>query len=266
MTAISNVHVQNVERPLTARSVIASTLLGTTPPLLPGWLLVRAGALFGIAEGTVRTALSRMVSAGELTADDGTYALAGALRLRQQRQAESRRADVLRWDGGWTLAVVQGERRPAAQRLELRTAATALRLAELREGVWTRPDNLDLERLPEQRAVLLGQCALLRTEPQNPSPADLASSLWDLAGWSAVAHHLRRRMAGVVDALEAGDTDALAPGFVLSASVLRLTQADPLLPAELLPPDWPGPSLRADYERYDAAYQTLLRDWFRAQH
>ena len=96
------------ERPLTARSVIASTLLGTTPPRLPGRLLVRAGALFGLAEGTVRTALSRMVAAGELTADDGTYALAGPLLARQARQDESRRAVVAAetWDGGWTMAVV----------------------------------------------------------------------------------------------------------------------------------------------------------------
>lgn len=260
MTAISM-----IERPLTARSVIASTLLGTTPPELPGWLLVRAGALFGIAEGTVRTALSRMVAAGELAAADGTYALAGALLARQARQAESRRAAVRDWDGGWVLAVVQGDRRPAALRVELRTAATALRLAELREGVWTRPDNLDDERLADHQAVLAGQCARLRAEPQDPPATDLAASLWDLARWSTIARALRERMATVVDRLEAGDTDALAPGFVLSASVLRLTQADPLLPAELLPADWPGPALRADYERYDAAYQSLLRAWFRSQ-
>ena len=53
--------------------------------------------------------------------------------------------------------------------------------------------------------------------------------------------------------------------FVLSASVLRLTQADPLLPDALLPTGWPGAALRAEYDRYDAAYQSLLRAWFRSQ-
>src|SRR4051812_48794461 len=144
--------VSNAERPLTARSVIASTLLGTAPPTLPGRLLVRAGALFGITEGTVRTALSRMVAAGELTADDGDYTLAGGLVARQQRQSESRRADVRTWDGTWTTAVVHSESRSSAERGELRTAATALRLAELREGVWLRPDNLDAARLPDASA------------------------------------------------------------------------------------------------------------------
>ncbi|HMQ27042.1 MAG TPA: PaaX family transcriptional regulator C-terminal domain-containing protein [Acidimicrobiales bacterium] len=255
------------ERPLTARSVIASTLLGTSPPRLPGWLLVRAGALFGIAEGTVRTALSRMVAAGELTADDGTYALAGPLLARQARQDESRRAAVVAadWDGAWTMAVVHGDPRSAAQRSELRAAAGALRLAELREGVWVRPDNLDPDRLPASSAVLATQCARLTVHPDEPGPEDLASRLWELDGWAARAAALRARMDGIVVALEAGDTAALAPGFVLSASVLRLTQADPLLPDALLPAAWPGAALRAEYDRYDAAYQSLLRAWFRAQ-
>lgn len=257
------------ERPLTARSVIASTLLGTTPPRLPGRLLVRAGALFGLAEGTVRTALSRMVAASELVSDDGTYALAGPLLARRARQEESRRAVVASepWDGTWIVAVVHGESRPAPQRVELRAAATALRLAELREGVWLRPDNLDPDRLPASAGVVAAQCTrFAAARPNGTTPSTvLAAHLWDLDGWAARADALRARMEAVVTALEAGDTEALAPGFVLSASVLRLTQADPLLPAELLPAGWPGAALRVEYDGYDSAYQSLLRSWFRDQ-
>jgi phenylacetic acid degradation operon negative regulatory protein len=50
----------------------------------------------------------------------------------------------------------------------------------------------------------------------------------------------------------------LAPGFVLSASVLRHFQADPLLPDELLPADWPGRSLRREYDAWDVAYRAVL--------
>src|SRR2546423_12027263 len=64
-------------RSLTARSVIASTLLGTEPPRMPARSLVQVAGLFGISEGTARTALSRMVASGELTADDGAYELRG---------------------------------------------------------------------------------------------------------------------------------------------------------------------------------------------
>jgi phenylacetic acid degradation operon negative regulatory protein len=56
----------------------------------------------------------------------------------------------------------------------------------------------------------------------------------------------------------------LAPGFELSASVLRHLQADPLLPDELLPADWPGTRLRATYDAWDARYRATLREWSRA--
>ena len=69
-------------------------------------------------------------------------------------------------------------------------------------------------------------------------------------------------MAGLVGRLEAEDTGALAEGFVVSAEVLRLLQADPLLPDELVDRRWPGRRLRADYEHYDLTYRRLLRQWF----
>jgi phenylacetic acid degradation operon negative regulatory protein len=255
---------RNEERPLTARSVIASTLLGMSPPRLSGNVLVRSGELFGISEGTTRTALSRMLAAGELEPDDGAYRLAGHLLDRQIRQDESRTARVQPWDGTWTGALVTEGRRSAASRTRLREAARALRLAERREGVWVRPDNLDPERLPESRAVVAAQCDLITFTPTDPSADVVAAALWDLPAWAARAADLRTRMATVVDDLEAGDRDALAPGFVLSAAVLRHTQADPLLPADLLPPDWPGSALRAEYDRYDAAFKALWRDWYRS--
>ncbi len=96
---------------------------------------MRLGALFGVAEGTTRVALSRMVAAGELTAIDGRYELASpALLARQAAQERGRRTPRSRWAGEWALAIVTVERRDAPDRLALREAAGALRLAELREG------------------------------------------------------------------------------------------------------------------------------------
>jgi hypothetical protein len=78
-------------RPLTARSVVASTLLCVRPSELPARSLVASGGLFGIAEGTVRTALSRMVATGELTLDNGRYALAGLFLSRRERPQAANR-------------------------------------------------------------------------------------------------------------------------------------------------------------------------------
>jgi phenylacetic acid degradation operon negative regulatory protein len=67
-----------------------------------------------------------------------------------------------------------------------------------------------------------------------------------------------------VTGFEAGDPAELAAGFVTSAAVLRHLQADPLLPDALLPSGWPGAALRTEYDRYDAAYRSVLRTWFAA--
>jgi len=97
-----------------------------------------------------------------------------------------------------------------------------------------------------------------------PDPAPAPDDLWDLAAWAAHASELRRAMDALLPALDTGDTARLAEGFITSAAVLRHLQADPLLPPELLPPDWPGDALRSEYDRYDAAYRAVLRSWFRA--
>jgi phenylacetic acid degradation operon negative regulatory protein len=148
------------------------------------------------------------------------------------------------WDGRWELAVVTGERRTATERSALRAAMRVLRLAELREGVWLRPDNLDPARLPDARAVVDAQCT---TMAAGPDP-DVAARLWDLDGWSA-------RGDDLAGALAADGFDDLAASFVLSATVLRHLQADPLLPAELLPAGWSGARLRKGYEAYDRRFK-----------
>lgn len=245
---------------LSARSVLASVLLGTQPPWLPTSRLVRTAGLFGISEGTTRTALSRMVAAGEAAPERGGYRLVGRLAERQARQVASRRADTLPWDGSWELATVDGDAgRSAADRTALREACRQLRLAELREGVWARPANLDPDRSPEASRVVARWCH--RWTGARPEPQPEVAELWGLAGWAARAEDLRQEMAALVEPLEAGDRAALAPGFVTSAAVLRHLQGDPLLPSALLPGDWPGDGLRHDYDRYDAAYRAVLRTW-----
>src|SRR5262245_19755609 len=112
--------------PLTARQIVASTLLGVDPPRLPSRQLVRAGELFGVSEGTTRVALSRMVRAGELEADDGWYRLAGPLLNRQARHAEGRHPSLRPWTGEWCTEVVRAERRPADARNDLRAAMRGL--------------------------------------------------------------------------------------------------------------------------------------------
>ena len=183
------------DRPLSARSVLASALLGSDEARLTVANLVAVASLFGISDGAARTCLWRMVSNGELTGDDGSYALAGRLLERRQRVDEASRIDdVGGWDGTWELAIVSVERRTAADRLELRKAALALHLADFREGVWIRPDNLDPQRLSASRAVLDRQCTHFHGAATDIT-ADKMRSLFALDGWADDARAL-------IDAME----------------------------------------------------------------
>lgn len=242
---------------------MASTLLGVSPPQLPTRSLVATAELLGVAPGTARVAISRMVAAGELEATADGYRLVGRpLLARQSRQSLSRSGPSASWDGGWRLVVVTGEGRPAGERVELRAALGALRFAELREGVWLRPDNLPVGVLRDAEALVQARCSAFATRPEEP--AALAGSLWDLDGWFARAEQLRADLARVGPRLVAGDHTALAEGFVVSAAVLRHLQADPLLPVELCPAGWPGSALRSAHLDYDDAFRGALTTWLRA--
>src|SRR5579871_1533486 len=130
------------ERPLSARSLIASLLLRTQPPRMRAARLVQWCALFGVSEGTARVALSRMVDRGELRVNEGVYELVGRVRGRASAQDWSLDPKPRRWRGEWRTALVVAPARASADRAALRDAMRQLHYAELREGVWTRPDNL----------------------------------------------------------------------------------------------------------------------------
>lgn len=244
------------ERKLTARSVLASTLLGAEPPELPVAHLVHVAGLFGINENRARVALSRMAASGEATTNgDGRYRLAGHLLQRQARQSASRAGRTGRWSGAWHLVVLTDAGRDAEVRSQRRRALVVSRLAELRVGVWLRPDNLPLS-VPE---LSRREASVFSGRPAGDEVA-LTASLWDLDGWATRARQLLAELRAVAPA----GPDVLAPGFVLSATVLRHFQADPLLPAALLPETWPGDELRAEYDQWDARYRRVLVEWSRS--
>lgn len=269
--------IEELVRPLSARSLVASALIGTHPPSLPGRLLVAMGQRFGISGGTVRVALSRMVERGELVNDDGVYTLAGPLLERQERQDRSRPAPSPDWDHTWEQAVVTTSGRSASDRARLRQALGSLGLGELREGVWLRPANLDPGRLPATRAVADPQVTWLRLTPLDPSAAStLARRLFDLDRWARVAAALEADIGRACHRLgdDPGDPtgddgrcpvdDALVSGFTLASATLRHLIHDPQLPPELNPPGWPARSLRATYAHFEQTYQGHLRAFFRS--
>ncbi|QNP68943.1 PaaX domain-containing protein, C- domain protein [Streptomyces roseirectus] len=232
-------------RPLSARSVVLSLLLGAQPPELPVRELVRLVEPFGIGGSTLRAALSRMTTAGDLRRTGAVYGLSDRLLERRRRQDAALHPETRPWTGDWEMAVITTTGRPAAQRADLRAELTSLRLAELREGVWLRPANLCRPWPPHLHDV-----TRFTSRPATP-PLELAATLWPLTTWQATAETLLHHA-----------THATTPAarFTTYTAIVRHLRTDPALPTALLPPTWPADSLRTAYAAYREEFTSRPRE------
>jgi phenylacetic acid degradation operon negative regulatory protein len=222
---------------MTARSVVLSVLLGAHPAWATAAELVRLTDDFGIKETTLRVALTRMVGAGDLVRSNDGYRLSDRLLGRQRRQDDALHPPIREWDRSWITVVVTAVGTDARTRAALRLALQHSRFAELREGVWLRPDNLVTDLPDEVRR----RVRVLRAS--DDAPAELAATLWDLPAWSKAGHRLLRdmdRAAGIPER------------FAVAAAMVRHLLTDPVLPAGLVPTDWPADRLRLAYADFAA--------------
>jgi len=222
---------------LTARSVVLSAMLGLHPAWATSGELFKLTAGFGVKDTALRVALSRMVGAGDLIRSADGYQLSERLLARQRRQDDAMRPAQRIWRGSWLVTVITSVGTDPRTRANLRSVLHNNRFAELREGVWMRPDNLDVHLPKDVRARI----RLLQS--YDDTPAELARKLWDLPAWAQTARRLLDQLASASDVLEE---------FVVAAAMVRHLLTDPVLPDALLPCAWPGDELRAVYAEYAA--------------
>ena len=204
--------------------------------------LVRLLDAVGIAAPAVRTSISRMVIQGWLEPVN----LDGARGYRATEQATSRLAGaadrVYRrgerpWDGTWQLVLVEVPSGRAA-RSRLNADLTYLGYAELTDRVWVSP--FPRSELGSVLARIGATARTARALDVDPTP----TSAWDLDALRAAYDEwlggaptlLRRHRVAHADPEEA----AFAARFHLVHGWRKFLFADPGLPDELLPGDWPG--------------------------
>ena len=253
------------DRPLSARSVLATALLGADQPHLTVGELVAIASLFGISDGAARTCLWRMVSNGELASDDGTEPRpqeacsngANASTRHQDRRWVLRRRGMGR--GSWRSSRWNAGRRPTGLRCakprQRCTSPNCGRASGFARTIWTRTACRGL------RAVLDRQCVHFH-DAATDIPAETVRSLFSLDDWAADARRLTLAVRDELDA-EAVAADDFTYRFGLSVTVVRHLQLDPLLPVELLPQEWPGQELRSAYRRFDEVFKQRLSSAFR---
>ncbi len=222
---------------MTARSVVLSVLLGAHPAWASAAELINLTEDFGVKESTLRVALTRMMATGDLVRSADGYRLSDRLLARQRRQDAALQPKLKLWDGSWRMLVITTVGIDARQRVALRKVMQDSRFAELREGVWLRPDNLEAEVDDDVRRLVRP------FRVQDAEPMTLVENLWDLAAWAEDAHRLLTAMASA---------EAMSRRFVVAAAMVRHLLADPVLPPECLPEDWPGVLLRQAYWEFAA--------------
>lgn len=226
-------------RPISARSAILNILMSADQESLTSREICTATTSVGYAEATARVAASRMVTAGDMVRGDRAYSLSPRLLERRRRLEAAMSPATREWTGDWETVVITATGRSAADRAAQRTQLVELGLAELREGVWMRPDNLD-HAWPDDLASVARR---MRVRPLEDA-AELAAELWDLEGWAA-------RGRALLDAIDAAETAAdRSAGFAAVVTGVRHLTSDPLLPTELLPQDWPSARLRTAYDDF----------------
>lgn len=227
----------------TAKSLVLD-LLSTLPArTVPVRGLVTAGALFGIAENSIRVALARLFEAGLVVRDArGGYRLGdGAVTVTEQVRAwRHAMPPTAVWDGRWLGVHIGGLAR--ADRGRLRTRTRALQffgLETLSPGLMVRPANL-----PGGVAAVGERLVALGLEPEAPvllAELDAATDarargLWDaralVDGYRRSRAQLERSEAKLASL---SPERAMTESFVVGGSVMRQLALDPNLPEPIVP-------------------------------
>ncbi|MFG2835883.1 PaaX family transcriptional regulator C-terminal domain-containing protein [Streptomyces zaomyceticus] len=255
----------------TPRSLIVSLYgaYGRTPDgsPMPVAALIRLLAVLGVDAPSVRSSVSRLKRRGLLlpgrTADGAAgYALSeDARRLLDDGDRRIYARTEPKLSEGWVLAVFSVPEAERHKRHLLRSRLARLGFGTAAPGVWIAPARLYEEtRNALERLELSPYVDLFRGDHLGyAATAGAVARWWDLPSIAGLHEEFLAAHEPVLRAWRAapaGAEDAYRDYLLVLDSWRRLPYADPVLPAELLPDDWPG---RRSAEVF-AALHELLRD------
>ena len=225
-----------------ARSFVLDLLSTLRRGAMPVRALVEAAGLFGIAEGSVRVALTRLLAEGLVERDEGSaYRLGVAAAPIRDRVATWRdlASQMRAWSGAWIgVFGVASAARP--EQRKSRRALDLLGFRPLARGLEVRPDNLagGIARVREELAALgLAPGAVVCELRELDAVSEArAHGLWDAAGLVAsYRRHCRAIEASTRRLRARSDEHTMVESFRVGGAALRTLAKDPLLPEPIVP-------------------------------
>ena len=218
---------------------------------VPVAALVKLLAPLGVHAPAVRTAVSRMVRQGWLTAVRLPTGPGYALTPRAVRRLDEAADRIYRtsregWDGRWHLLVVAP---PTARsdRERLYAQLQFLGYGSIGGSTWISP-----RPAPELDVTLADASARAErfTAAHDGDSQALIARAWDLDGLARAYSRFLDEAALLVSDLDVStDVGAFAVRSQLVHSWRKFLFVDPGLPAALLPPDWPGTKAAAWFDQ-----------------
>jgi len=221
---------------------LLSTLPTASGSSMPVRALVEAGAIFGLAENSVRVALARLLAQGRVERDErGRYRMGAGVvplsnEIRGWRRLEAR---LEPWSGTWigVQAALPGR---GAARAHSEQALRFLGFRALVDRFHLRPDNLvggvDAVRERLSGLGLASGSLVIGVSDLDRSSDARARRLWDSAGLAAAQREGREELARSRARLAGASTEqAMTETFLVGGRMIRLLVLDPLLPAEIAP-------------------------------
>jgi phenylacetic acid degradation operon negative regulatory protein len=219
--------------------------------------------LLGIGDQPLRLAIRRLVAAGLV--EQVGRGRGGSIRSTDEGRrraaldeaywdfAVQQDEGLAPWDGRWRLVAFSVPESLRAERDRLRAALARLGAAPLTPGLFVSPHDL-VPALEAETGGGIGRflTTVVATDVQHAGRpvADDVARLWPLDDLAAAYRELERVMdARAADHRTGDDAAALAGHIAVHAALDRAMGPDPLLPRELLRPDWPGARARARVRR-----------------
>jgi phenylacetic acid degradation operon negative regulatory protein len=218
------------------------------PEFVPSALLVALLGAFGVGDAAARAAISRLARRGQLEGVRHGRHTAYRLAPRSFSRAQAEAWRMMRfgtpraWDHQWTCVVFSIPEAERGRRPALRQRLRDLGLGPLFDGFWITPRApLDAIDRALQELEVRDAAVFRVSEVPRPGGTDLLAA-WDLAALRAGYDDLVVRLERLVARIRAGTVpgdDALVTRVDVCNQWRTLAEADPGLPPELLPADWP---------------------------